>query len=251
MDGRLLAPLALVGAAVVGTLRRGSSVKVSREASEVIAMELSKVSDETLLAVVLRGTTGKRPPIDVARDLLRQVDGDLFRLGEVPSLLIAGFSEEGRIRVSASAEIVRRSLHRSLVRQSVPITKVQQFVDYILSLVIGPEESLVAVYVDRRMRPIGARVLTKGSSGYTVVDPRQVYRVALQLDAHGVLLAHNHPSGDATPSPQDLEVTKRVSAAGRQLGIELVDHVVIVPGAHVSLRERGYLSAGYGESYSS
>lgn len=103
-----------------------------------------------------------------------------------------------------------------------------------------PNEELHAMYLDRRNRPLAVRVLTRGSDAYTVVDPRQVYQVAVRLGAAAVILAHNHPSGDPTPSVQDLDVTRRVQRSGKVLGIRLLDHLVV--GSHVvSLAEQGAL----------
>lgn len=102
-----------------------------------------------------------------------------------------------------------------------------------------PVEELHALYLDRRRRPLSRRVLTRGCDRFTVVDPRQIFRPALSLAAAGVVIGHNHPSGDPTPSPQDREVTRRVAAAGRVIGVELVDHLVICDDRWVSLRERG------------
>ena len=70
------------------------------------------------------------------------------------------------------------------------------------------------LYLDRRQQPLAMRTLTRGSDGFTVVDPRQVFRPAVQLGATGVILAHNHPSGDPTPSAMDREVTRRVRKSG-------------------------------------
>lgn len=102
-------------------------------------------------------------------------------------------------------------------------------------------EELHALYLDRRRRLLAHRRLTVGSDRYTVVDPPQVFRPAVALGAAAVVLGHNHPSGDPTPSPQDREVTRRVAEAGRVLGIELVDHLVLAEGAWVSLAARGEL----------
>jgi DNA repair protein RadC len=105
---------------------------------------------------------------------------------------------------------------------------------------LGHEE-LHALYLDRRRRPVAHRRLTKGSDRFTVVDPRQIFRPAVALGSAAVVLAHNHPSGDPTPSSQDREVTRRVAAAGRVIGVDLLDHLVIAGEAFVSLRERGEL----------
>jgi DNA repair protein RadC len=95
------------------------------------------------------------------------------------------------------------------------------------------------LHVDRRLRPIAVRTLTRGTDQITLVDPRQVYRPAAALGAWGVIVAHNHPSGDPTPSSQDRVVTHRLAQAGQVLGVRLVDHLVVADGHAVSLAEVG------------
>ena len=95
------------------------------------------------------------------------------------------------------------------------------------------DEALCVAGLDRRRRLIKVEILTIGSSGFTVVDPRQIFRWAIGKCARGadaILMAHNHPSGDPTPSQQDNDVTERVARAGRVLGIPLLDHIVIGEG---------------------
>jgi len=106
-------------------------------------------------------------------------------------------------------------------------------------------EHFVALALDRRHRIIAAEILTVGSDGYTVVDPRMVYRWALQQGtsaggASAIIIAHNHPSGDPSPSTMDRTVTDRVSRAGRMLGIPLLDHIVYTDhNGCTSLAEEG------------
>jgi DNA repair protein RadC len=216
--------------------------KTSPQAPEVLSMEISKISDEALLAALLRGATGKRSAMDVARHLLSEVNGDLLRLSEIASTHgIDDYGEDAHARIIAAGELTRRALHRGAVRQKDPIRSSADVLAYTASLALGAEESLVAIYVDRRLVPIGVRTLTRGSSEFTVVDPKQIYKVALQLGANALFLVHNHPSGNPEPSSQDVDVTRRVKSAGRVLGLDLLDHVVITPGRYVSLRERGII----------
>jgi DNA repair protein RadC len=98
-----------------------------------------------------------------------------------------------------------------------------------------PDEELHALYVDRRNRPVAHRRLTRGSDGLTIVEPRQVYRLAIGLGAVGVILAHNHPSGDPTPSAEDRAVNERVARVGQVVGVTLLDHLVIGGRRYVSL----------------
>ena len=91
-------------------------------------------------------------------------------------------------------------------------------------------ERLVALAFDRKGRLMGSTTLTTGSDAFTVVCPKQVYRWALMQGSSGassVIIAHNHPSGDPTPSAQDREVTRRVKRAGEVIGIPMVDHIVV------------------------
>lgn len=114
--------------------------------------------------------------------------------------------------------------------------------DAMAPLLCGFEvERLVAVALDRRRRILAVETLTIGSDAFTVVCQRQIYRWALRHNAHGVILGHNHPSGDPTPSAQDREVTLRVARAGAVLGIPLVDHLVEGSGEFRSLAAEGLL----------
>ena len=89
---------------------------------------------------------------------------------------------------------------------------------------------------------IGYHQVSRGSLGETLMHPREVFKVAVVANAAGIILVHNHPSGNPNPSRQDLEITSRVKAAGEVMGIELLDHVVVGHhGLYVSLKERGRL----------
>jgi len=102
-------------------------------------------------------------------------------------------------------------------------------------------ERLVVIALDRKHRVIDAVALTQGNGSFCIVDPAQCLRWALTRDrpVAAWALAHNHPSGDPTPSHQDREVTQRAATAGRAVGLPLIDHVVVVPGGYTSLAEQG------------
>ena len=100
-------------------------------------------------------------------------------------------------------------------------------------------EELHALYLSSRRAVIALRPLTRGSDQTTIVDPRQVFRPAVQCGAASVIVAHNHPSGDPTPSAADISATHRLAAAGRVLGIELVDHLILGAGTFTSLGRMG------------
>jgi len=216
--------------------------------AELSRLELSKAGDDLLLAILLRGATGKRDPRQVAHDVLRETHGELIRIldrdYEIPSL-----SGEGRARLVASAELSRRAIHRSQIAQDQPLLSAHSVVKYLETMTLGPYETLSAIYLDRRRKPLAFRELSRGSDGFTIVDPRQIYRTAVSLGASAIILAHNHPSGDRTPSEQDRDVTRRVAHAGRVLGIVLLDHIVLGGGGRfTSLAEQGVLPSWSAET---
>jgi DNA repair protein RadC len=100
-------------------------------------------------------------------------------------------------------------------------------------------EFFVGVYLDSRSHVLAAEVLSIGSLNASIVHPREVYVPAIRQSAASFILAHNHPSGDPTPSEEDIAITRRLHEGGRLLGIELLDHVVVgAGGSYVSLRDR-------------
>src|SRR4030095_9513900 len=104
-------------------------------------------------------------------------------------------------------------------------------------------ERFLVVLLDGRHRVIRPVLTPLGTLTASLVHPREVFAPALREPAAAVILVHNHPSGDPTPSREDREITARLSAAGDLLGIPVVDHVVIAEQGYVSLREEGALSS--------
>ena len=88
-------------------------------------------------------------------------------------------------------------------------------------------ESLWAIFLDRQKRLLLHKQISAGNDQFTIVDPKQIYQIALYVQASGVIIAHNHPSGDPTPSQQDICVTARIEKAGVLLNIPLIDHLII------------------------
>lgn len=100
-------------------------------------------------------------------------------------------------------------------------------------------EKVVALYLDARHRPIHRELIAVGGLRVSVVQPRDILAPAIQRPAAGIILAHNHPSGDTRPSPEDLEVTRQLAAAARVFGLDLVDHVVVSRSGYTSIKELG------------
>jgi DNA repair protein RadC len=112
---------------------------------------------------------------------------------------------------------------------------------------VGPEmrylqqEQFRVLFLDTRNQVLRVRMATQGGLNSSIVDCREVYRDAIGANCAAVAVCHNHPSGDPSPSAEDIAVTKRLVDAGKLLGVDLIDHVIIGDGRWVSLRERGVI----------
>lgn len=103
------------------------------------------------------------------------------------------------------------------------------------------QEVLKLIMLDTKSRLIRDRDISKGTVNASLISPREIFMEALRNGAVFIILMHNHPSGDPSPSPEDIRVTSRVAQAGMMLGISLVDHIIIGERSYVSLKEQGML----------
>ena len=204
-------------------------------AKQFLQMDADQVSDDLLVAVAILGAV-KGDPVAKAREILADVSGDLARVVRGSGLREAGVRDLGRARILAVAELSRRVATRAPL-QAFPIVTAQGAADYLRRRAEGPYERFVALYLNQRYAPICLRTLTQGSARFTVVDPPQILRPAVEFEARAIILAHQHPSGDATPSPQDIEVTRRVIRAANALNIPVLDHLILTQDKVVSMRE--------------
>ncbi len=195
-----------------------------------------------LLALVLGTGVRGRSAHSIAAQLIEDFGGVLGVASAPPGALtvVVGLGHARAVRVHAACSVALR-----VVRSPRPAIRVCDAHAAWRVLRSGLEhldhEELHALYLDRGGRVLHQRRLTAGNDALTIVDPRQVLRPAVQLGASSVLVAHNHPSGDPTPSREDREVTGRLAHAARIVGVRLLDHLVVGSGCFVSLAEQGLM----------
>jgi len=105
-----------------------------------------------------------------------------------------------------------------------------------------PSEVFAIVCLNTKLRVLAYHEVSRGSLDSSLAHPREVFRAAILANAAGIILVHNHPSGDPTPSPDDVGLTQRLRAAGTVLGIDVLDHLVIGDGQYYSFKETGHWS---------
>lgn len=201
------------------------------------------LADHELLALVLGSATRSRSVLQVAEDLLQRSGrlDSLCDLGFDELSQFTGLGEAGAARVAALAEISRR-MARARARGGVVLGDARAVFELLRGQLVGERRERVHVLLlDARHRLLGERCVSVGSLMSSVIHPREVFRPAIALAAAAVILVHNHPSGDPTPSVEDHQVTVRLCEAGGLLGIRLIDHVVVAAEGFKSFREEGWL----------
>ena len=200
---------------------------------KLAALGPESLSDAELLALLLRSGTKGRNVLAVAEDLLRAYGGSLgllsragrAELSKTPAVGPAKASE-----LSAVFELARRVLSSS-VEDDPRLDKSETVARYLRPFVLAESgESFYVLPLDKRRRlcgVVGRARVSLGTADATVVTPRDVFREAIRADARFLVVAHNHPSGDQTPSAADLRLTADLVDAGRVLRIPLLDHVVL------------------------
>ena len=129
--------------------------------------------------------------------------------------------------------IYRLELVKESEAEVQPVTSPQELASQLKDLAVSDREQMVCTHLDAKNRPIGRQTVSIGALDYAIATPREVFKAALLSNARSIVLAHNHPSGDVTPSEEDDRLTQMLARAGRLMGIALLDHVILGPGGDV------------------
>jgi DNA repair protein RadC len=201
------------------------------------------LGDNELLALVLGSGTRRAGALALANLVLEASGGvhglAAFSSGELRR--IPGVGEAKAAQVLAAIELGRRTLLRQPADRPQLLTPGEVAMHLLPEFGARPVEQFGIVLLDAKHRLIRTAVLTVGTLDRSVVHPREVFREAASARAAGIVLFHNHPSGDPTPSADDVSLTRRLVAAGELMGIEVLDHVILTAARFVSLREMGRL----------
>jgi DNA repair protein RadC len=153
----------------------------------------------------------------------------------------ASLSYHQATQVKAAIELGRR-LSRGNIHDRVTIRSPKDVSDYMMdSLRYLHQEHFVSLFLNTKNQIIGQETIFVGTLNSSLVHPREVFRAAIRRSSASIVVAHNHPSGDPTPSKEDQDITKRLVECGHLVGIEVLDHIIIGDGAYFSLKERGLM----------
>jgi DNA repair protein RadC len=201
------------------------------------------LGDNELVALVI-AQGGRNGSALVVANALLAAHGGLYGLSRCTPddvVRIAGIGRARAAQIMAALELGRRTLaHAPGERRQ--IRHPHEAAAYLMPRFGGrPVEQFGVVLLDSKHRVIRTAVLALGSLNTLGVEPREIFREAALGGAAAIVVFHNHPSGDPTPSPDDVELTRRVAAAGVLMGIDVVDHVILGDGQYCSFKESGQL----------
>lgn len=201
------------------------------------------MSEAQLLAIILRTGGGGRSALDIGLDLLT-VFGS-FRELEQASLqeisAIKGIGTAKAAQIKASLEIGRR-LYQEPSPKGPAFSSGKDIYNYFYPRMQGlRKEHFYSILLDVKNRLIREIRISEGTLTASLIHPRESFRNAVRESAASVIFIHNHPSGDPTPSREDIAITERLEKAGETLGIKMLDHIIVADGGYTSMLEKGYL----------
>lgn len=205
------------------------------------------LTDAELVAIILRTGTIGEDALALARRVLSIKSGNregILALNSVPLeelMKIKGIGKVKAIRLKCVAEICARMQMRHY-EQTVSFSNPSSVALYYMERLRHLEtEHVYLILTDCKNRFMKEILLSKGTVNMSVLSVREIFVEALRYQAVNILLLHNHPSGDATPSRQDIFITEQIREASRLLNIPLLDHIIIGDNIFTSLKEKGYL----------
>lgn len=214
---------------------------------------LDALTDSDLLAILLRTGTKEMNVQQLAQHLLTHTAKGQVNTKQKSSLIslyelsyeqlqrIKGIGKIKALQIMSLLELSKRiakERHEPNVKISSPLILSQYFMEVLRH---EQKECFVVAFLDAKCKMMGHQIISTGSLTASVVHPREVYKIAIQKSAYSIIVLHNHPSGDPSPSKEDIQITERLKKVGELIGIPLLDHIIIGDGIYRSLKEESYL----------
>lgn len=203
------------------------------------------LTNAELLAILINTGTLNRSAIDIARELLSSCSdnlNELSRLKLTDLVKIKGLGDKKAITLLSAIELGRRRQYSAALERPKIVSSKHAFEILQHPLNDATEEHFFALYLNHANRMLDIRQISKGGLTGTYVDPKSVFKLALDLQtATQIIVAHNHPSGNLQPSQADIQITRKLVEAGKLLDIRLIDHLIIAGNTFYSFADEGKL----------
>lgn len=217
--------------------------KNERPRERLIKEGPESLATQELIAIILRTGTKDESVLEISNQIIKQFDGLRMLMNasveEITS--IRGIGEAKAVQLLAAFELGKR-INRLQFDDRFSIKSPDDCAKFMMDeMRFLQQEHFVCLYLNTKNQIIARETIFKGSLNASIVHPREVFKEAFRRSACSIICLHNHPSGDPTPSREDIEVTKRLVECGKIIGIELLDHIIIGEHKYISLKEKGYV----------
>ena len=205
----------------------------------------ASLTETELLAVILRSGTPRQNVLDLASEVLAATNDTpnpglpgLLHLSVSELMQIPGIGKVKAVQLKCIGELSRR-LHASKAKMHLQFEEPSTVADYFMEKLRHEEqEHVILIALDGKNQLLGEQLISKGTFNASLVTPREVFREALRLQAVGIILLHNHPSGDPSPSLDDIQTTRNLWKAAETIGVAFLDHIIIGDHRYFSFREQ-------------
>jgi len=215
-----------------------------RPREKLLAKGADALSDSELLAILINNGHREKSAVDIARELLLLGNNNLSELGRLDlSALrgVKGIGEAKAITIAAALELGRRR-HASAALSRTAIGSSRDVADFLRTTIKDNSREVFAIlYLNRANKVCHFEIISRGGITGTVADPRLIMRGALEKNATGIILCHNHPSGNLTPSAADAALTQKIAEGARLFDITLLDHIIVSEEGYFSFADEGRL----------
>lgn len=203
----------------------------------------ASLSNQELLAILLRTGTKEASVLVLANRILSSFDKiQDIKYATIEELMkVKGVGNAKAVQILAAAELGKR-IYSKHSESRFTIRSPEDAAGYLMTEMTSlTQENFVVLFLNVKNEVLHKQTIFIGSLNSSIVHPRDIFREAVKRSAASIICAHNHPSGNPSPSPEDIDVTKRLMEAGSLMGIELLDHVIIGDHQFISLKEKGYM----------
>ncbi len=204
----------------------------------------SALSDAELLAIIMGSGSAEESAVELARKIMISVGQNWHNLSLLSIADLNKFKGIGNakaISIAAALEIGRRRAAQEVPERTQVTCSTDSFKALVPFLGDLSTEEFWVVFLNQNNRIIGKSKMSAGGISQSVVDVRILFKTALEHFATGIIVAHNHPSGNLKPSQEDLKITKQIAEAGKLLNIQLLDHLIITQNAYLSFADENLL----------
>jgi len=204
----------------------------------------NSLSDSELLAIIMGSGSRDETAVELARKILASVNNSWHQLSLLTIKDLTKFKGVGEVKaisIATALEIGKRRVNQEIPEK--PQISSSKDAYHILKIHLSDlrTEEFWAVFLNQSNKVIHIAQLTQGGINQSIVDIRILFKTALDHFSTGIIISHNHPSGNLKPSKEDIDITKKIKEAGNFLNIQLLDHLIITQNAYVSLADEGIL----------